>query len=144
MTSTAETATARNTSTLTVAELMTAPAPTVDSDAPLFEVIHRIIDSGDYELVVTVASRPVGVITARQIVALLEPDNATWRPTRALDFVSDRTPRLLPDLTLPAAARALTTTDGYDALPVVDYRGDLIGVFGHRHLVAHMAHGHEP
>jgi CBS domain-containing protein len=129
---------------LTVAELMTAPAPTVDSDAPLFEVVHRIISAGDSELVVTIGSRPGGIITARQIVALLEPDNATWRPTRAIDFVGDQAPRLLPDLTLNAAARALTSTDRHDALPVVDYRGDLIGVFGRRHLVAYIAHGHEP
>jgi CBS domain-containing protein len=129
---------------LTVAQVMTAPAPTIDSDASLFEVIHRIIRDRDPELVVTIGSRPVGIITARQIVALLEPDNATWRPSRAIDFVDDRVIRLLPDLTLPAAARALTTTDRYDALPVVDYRGDLIGVLAHRHLVAHIAHAREP
>jgi len=129
---------------VTVAELMTTPAPTIDSDAPLFEVVHRIISHRDHELVITTGTRPVGVITARQVVALLEPDKATWRPSRAIDFVDDQVVRLLPDLTLRAAAAALTSSDEHDALPVVDYRGDLIGVLGHRHLVAHIAHGHEP
>jgi CBS domain-containing protein len=30
-------------------------------------------------------------------------------------------------------------TDQYDALPVVDFRGDLVGVIAHRHLVAQLA-----
>jgi CBS domain-containing protein len=129
---------------LTVADLMTTPASTIDSDAPLLEDIHRIIRGADDELGATTGARPVGVITPRRIVALLEPDNATWRPSRAVDFVGDQVRRLLPDLTLAAAAQALTATDGYDALPVVDYRGDLIGVLAHRHLVAHIAHGRVP
>lgn len=128
---------------LRVADLMASPAATIDPDAPLLEVINRISALGDEELVVTQGARPLGVITARQILALLDSDRASWRPRRARDLVSDRTPRLLPDLTVPAAARALSAA-GYDALPVVDYRGDLIGVLAHRHLVAHIAHGHEP
>jgi CBS domain-containing protein len=126
-----------------VADLMKAPAPTIDPGAPLLEVIHRIITEGEEELVVMAGRRPTGVITARQILALLEPENAGWRPHHAADLVRGRTPRLLPDLTLPAAARALSS-DRYDALPVVDYRGDLVGLLAHRHLVAHIAHGDGP
>jgi CBS domain-containing protein len=119
---------------LTVGAAMTTPPATIDPDAPLLEVVHRLIDCGEEELVVTAGSRPAGVITARRILALLAPDKAQWRPRRALDLVPSRSPRLLPGLSLATAAREMLD-DGHDALPVVDSHGDLIGVIGHRHLV---------
>lgn len=123
-----------------VADLMTTPAPTTEPDAPLLEIVHRLISQEESELIVAVGKRPSGVITARHIIALLEPDYADWRPRRAIDLLRTLTPSLLPDLTVSAAAVALTF-GGHDALPVVDYRGDLIGVLAQRHLVAHLAHG---
>jgi CBS domain-containing protein len=123
---------------LRVADVMSAPAATIDPDTPLLEVVHRIITSGDDELVVTVRARPEGVITARGILALLEPDYAHWRPQRAIDLVPTGTPRLLPELTIATAVKALTG-GRHEALPVVDYRGDLIGVLAQRHLIAILA-----
>ena len=67
---------------LRVAEVMSAPAPTIDADTPLLEVIHRIIASGGRELVVATGARPEGVITARDILALLETDAGRRRAQR--------------------------------------------------------------
>jgi CBS-domain-containing membrane protein len=118
---------------LRVADVMTAPAPTIDSDAPMLEVIHRIT-SGEAELVVTTDARPVGIITARGILSLLDPDNADWQPQRAIDLAPTGTPRLLPGLSVATAVHALN--DGpHEALPVVDYRGDLIGILSQRQLI---------
>jgi len=127
---------------LRVADVMKAPAPTIDADAPILEVIHRLVHQEEDELVVTVGGRPDGIITSRQVISLLERDHEDWRARRAIDLARDRAPRLLPNLALPAAARALTSSR-HDALPVVDYRGDLIGLLAHRHLVAQITHGHE-
>ena len=119
---------------LRVWEVMTAPAPTIDPDAPMLEVLHRIT-SGEAELVVTTGARPEGIITARGILSLLDPDNSNWQPQRAIDLVPTGTPRLLPDLSVAIAVHALN--DGpHEALPVVDYRGDLMGILSQRHLIA--------
>lgn len=126
------------TSSQRVADVMTAPAPTIDPDAPLLEVVHRLIACSDEELVVTVGARPVGVVTARGILALLERDYAEWRPHRAIDLVPVGTPRLLPDLSIATAVDALTG-GRHEALPVVDYRGDLIGILSQRNLMALLA-----
>lgn len=123
---------------LRVGDVMTAPAPTIDADAPLLEVVHRLIVGGDDELVVTVGARPEGVITARGMLALLEPDYASWRPQCAIDLVSMRAPRLLPDLKVATAVNVLSG-GRHEALPVVDYRGELIGVLTQRRLVALLA-----
>ena len=122
---------------VTVGAVMTNPPAIIDPDAPLFEVIHRLTIGNAEELVVTVGSRPAGVITPRQLLTLLTPEDSQRRPRRALDLIPSRSPRLLPDLTLAAAARALIS-EGRDALPVVDSHGDLIGVLGHRHLTAQL------
>lgn len=123
---------------LRVADVMSAPAPTIDSDAPLLEVVQRIITSGDDEIVVTIGARPEGIITARGMLALLEPDAANWRPQRAIDLVAEGTPRLLPELNISTAVNVLTS-GRHEALPVVDYRGDLIGILTRRHLMTLLA-----
>jgi CBS domain-containing protein len=120
---------------LRVGDVMTSPAPTIEPDAPLLEVIHRLIACSQDELVVTVGARPEGIITARGILALLEPEYADWRPQRAIDLVAMGTPRLLPELKVATAVSVLNG-GRHEALPVVDYRGDLIGVLTQRRLVA--------
>ena len=133
--------TARPRRTTTVADVMTAPAPTIEPDAPLAEVLDRLSSPGQEHLVLAVGTRPLGVITASSILAVLGPAGTNRGPQRARDLVRGDAPRLLAELRLDRAARAMATHD-VDALAVVDFRGDLVGVLARRHLVADLAnHG---
>jgi CBS domain-containing protein len=118
-----------------VGDVMTSPPPVIATDAPLLEVIYRMAALGSHELVVAAGTRPVGVLTARHLLALLIPAHQTWRPRQAGDLVAPRTPRLLPDLDLVTAARVMTDNH-VEALPVVDSSGDLIGLLTQRHILA--------
>jgi CBS domain-containing protein len=126
---------ARTSTPWSVGDVMTTPPPVIAADAPLLEVIYRMAVLGAHEVVVTVGTRPVGVLTARHLLTLVVPAHQTWRPRQAGDLVAPRTPRLLPDLDLVTAARVMTTNH-VDALPVVDSSGELIGLLTHRDILA--------
>jgi CBS domain-containing protein len=127
----------------TVAELMTSPPPAIEATAPVREVVHRFVAGGITELVVTTGARPIGVITARNLLALVDPVAGAWQPRRARDLVAARTPRLLPDLEISAAVSVMST-DRVEAVPVVDHRGDLIGVVAQRHIIDRLAGARPP
>jgi len=127
----------------TVADLMTSPPPAIEATAPVGEVVHRFVSRGTTELVVTAGARPVGVITARNLLAMVNPAPGTWRPRQAGDLVATRTTRLLPDLDISAAVKVMST-DRVEAVPVVDRRGDLIGVVTHRHIIDRLAEARRP
>jgi CBS domain-containing protein len=78
------------------------------------------------------------VITARNLLALVNPTPGTWRPRQAGDLVATRTTRLLPGLDISAAVTVMST-DHVDAVAVVDHRGDLIGLVTQRHIIDQMA-----
>lgn len=123
---------------VTVADVMSRKPYVTEPNAPLVEIVHRMLTLGQPEIVVTVGDRPQGVITARHLATLLQPASDGWTPRHAADLLPPRNPRLLPDLDLTAAA-AVMTSDALEAMPVVDHCGGLLGVIGHRHLVGHLA-----
>jgi CBS domain-containing protein len=126
--------TRHHTQRVTVADVMTAPPESIESAAPVEEVLHRFLSGGTMELVVTSGTRPVGVITARDLLALLDPAPGAWQPRNAGALIATRASRLLPDLDISVAARVMST-DGVAAVAVVDLRGELIGVVARRHLI---------
>ena len=128
--------------TATVADVMTTPANVVGPKAPLPEVMHRMT-TGAREVVVALGRRPLGVITARHLLAVVNPPPGSWPLRQAGDLIAPRTVRLLPDLDISAAA-AVMTRDRVEALPVVDYRGDLLGIVTQYDLVEWLAHNQGP
>jgi CBS domain-containing protein len=127
----------RHPTRVTVGDVMTAPAPVVAPQAPLSEVV-RCLTAGVRALVVALGSRPLGVVTARHLLTVVDERPDGWRPRQAGDLVAPRTSRLLPGLDLAVAAGVMST-EGVEALPVVDYRGDLVGLLDQQHVIEHLA-----
>lgn len=123
---------------VTVADVMTAPPHVSEANAPLDELVHRMLCLGHREIVVTVDGRPMGVVTARSLITLLNPSPHSWPPRYAADLLPPKTPALLPDLHLAQVA-AVMTRDDHEVLPVVNSQGSLVGVLTHRDLVDHLA-----
>lgn len=125
----------------TVADLMTVPS-VAEPDAPLLEIVYRILSLGQREIVVVNGQRPIGVISRSSLATLADPGDANPPRSTASDLLPSRTARLLPDQDLPTAALRMSVDD-VEALPVVDYTGSLIGVLARRHIVDHIAHAPE-
>ena len=121
----------------TVADVMTV-APVSEPDAPLLEIVYRILTLGHREIVVVSGARPEGVITPSRLATLADPAGDSRLYRHARDLLPDRTPRLLPDQDVVQAASIMSADDA-EALPVVDYRGNLIGVLARRHIIDHLA-----
>lgn len=119
-----------------VVDLMTVPHVT-DPDAPLLEIVYRMLGLGQQEIVVVSGHRPVGVLTRTDLAVLAEPGDVSSSRRIAGDLLPSRTPRLLPNQGLAVAARTMTVEEA-EALPVVDYRGALVGVLTQRDIVAHV------
>lgn len=117
-----------------VGDIMATPPLTSAPDASVDEIAHRIITLGQHEIVVVTGRQPLGVVTARRLLALLHVDPARWRPNCAMDFVPPRVPVVHPDLDVHAAA-SIMTRQAVETLPVVDLDGALLGVVAQRHLV---------
>ena len=129
--------TASRTAPVTVADLMTV-AHVSDPDAPLLEIVYRILALGQREIVVVSGARPEGVITPSRLAKLADPAGDGRLSRCARDLLPDRTPRLLPDQDVVQAASIMSVDDA-EALPVVDYRGTLVGVLARRHIIDHLA-----
>jgi CBS domain-containing protein len=117
---------------------MTARTHVSEPDAPVQEIVYRMLTLGQREIVVAAGERPLGVITSRELMSLLETVPRGGGPQRAAHLLLPRASRLLPDLELSTAAAVMTTHD-LEAVPVVDHRGALLGVLAQRHLVRHFA-----
>jgi len=125
-----------NTTPVTVADLMT-DAHVSDPDAPVPEIIHRVLDLGQREIVVVSGGRPDGVITPSRLALLADPAaSGSYRYAR--DLLPERSSRLLPGQDLFRAAVIMSAHET-EALPVVDHRGALIGVLAHRQMIDHLA-----
>jgi len=111
-------------------------AHVAEPDAPLLEIVYRMLGLGQREIVVVSGRRPLGVITRADLAVLADPAGSSGR-RYARDLLPSRTPRLLPDQD-PATAASTMSADDAEALPVVDYAGTLIGTLARRHLVAHI------
>jgi CBS domain-containing protein len=135
-----ESTTVRRSERIAVADVMATSPHVSEPNAPVPEILHRILTLGQHEIVVIIGDRPQGVITARHLATLLTPAPCGWRPRHAADLLPPRNSRLLPDLDLSTAA-AVMASDGVDALPVVDHRGALLGVVAYRDLISHLARG---
>jgi CBS domain-containing protein len=122
---------------VTVADVMAATTNVSEPDAPAREIVYRMLTLGQREIVVALGERPLGVITSRDLMSLLDTDG-DGGPQRADQLLPPRASRLIPELDLSTAA-AVMTTDDLEALPVVDHRGALLGVLAQRHLVRHFA-----
>jgi CBS domain-containing protein len=122
---------------VTVADVMAIPH-IAEPDAPLLEIIYRLLSLGQREIVVVSGQRPVGVITRANLAPLADPAAGSSGRRAASDLLPSRTPWLLPDEDLARAASRMSAEDA-EALPVVDYAGSLVGVLARRHIVAHVA-----
>jgi len=123
-------------SAVTVAHLMSSPH-VAEPDAPLLEIIYRMLSLGQREIVVVSGKRPLGVITAAELAALADPGNTIPGQGYASDLLASRTARLLPDQDLVTAASTMIADDA-EALPVVDYAGTLVGILASRHIIDHL------
>jgi CBS domain-containing protein len=111
---------------MSASELMSTPIDTIDADAPVKEAGRIMREKVIHRLLVTDASKPVGVISISDIVASLAESDARKRDTVA-DVMSDailvcrdKTPVLL-------AARAMTNA-GWRSVIVVNAIGKPLGV----------------
>lgn len=124
-------------SAVTVADLMAVPH-IAEPDAPLLEIVYRVVSLGQREIVVVSGQRPLGVITREDLAVLADPGNGIAGRADANALLPSRTPRLLPDQDLATAAATMNANDA-EALPVVDHAGSLVGVLARRHVIAHLA-----
>jgi len=123
-------------SAVTVAQLMSSPH-VAEPDAPLLEIVYRMLSLGQREIVVVSGQRPLGVITAAELAALADPGSAIPGQGYARDLLASRTARLLPDQDLATAAATMSADDA-EAVPVVDYAGTLVGILASRHIIDHL------
>ena len=122
---------------VTVADLMSVPH-IAEPDAPLLEIVYRVVSLGQREIVVASGQRPLGVITREDLAVLADPGNGIAGGGDASALLPSRTPRLLPDQDVATAAATMNFNDA-EALPVVDHAGSVVGVLARRHIVAHVA-----
>lgn len=121
---------------VSVADLM-RPAHVAEPDAPLLEIVYRMLSLGQREIVVVSGHRPLGIITLADLAVLADPGGGISGRSDAGDLLRSRTSRLLPDQNLATAASTMSLDDA-EALPVVDYAGNLVGVLASRDVIAHV------
>jgi CBS domain-containing membrane protein len=122
-----------------VADLMSASVVTLPPEACALEAAYHLIGRAQPELVVVTAhARPLGVVTARDLLRCWPAGGVDLARRRVDTMLPVRTPRLLPDLDIATAAAVLAEEE-IDAAAVVDSHGALIGVLAARHLVGLLA-----
>lgn len=118
---------------LTARDLMTRPIESVDLNTSVREAAKRMADKGIHRMLVTDASKPVGVISVSDLVAGIAAQEEIRRETVG-DVMSDTFLVCREDNTVLSAARTMTQS-GWRSIIVVDSRGKLQGVITGRDLV---------
>jgi CBS domain-containing protein len=146
-----------------VEEVMTRSVTTVQPNAPLAEVVEKLLDK-DYTAlpVVDESNRVVGIISDTDLLTrgdmevslslkkAVEPDLARTLMTRlrqsphtVADIMTPQPVTIGPQASLSEAAR-LMSTKGLKRLPVVDHDHHLLGVLGRLDILTALAAGFLP
>jgi len=139
-----------------VADLMESKVPTVTEDAPLTDVLDKLLEAGVKRVVVVGPDgQPIGIITDTDLVARVDPGDrpgfltlmrSRWnaearqrvrkaRGQRAADVMS-RPVVTIRDSATVSEALAVTVTRHIKRLPVVDAEGRLVGMASRPALLA--------
>ncbi len=111
--------------TMTASALMSAPAATIDADAPVEQAAARMREERLHRLIVTEAGSAVGVISVSDFVASLGRASAGRRTVA--DVMSRGIVICLDNTSLAAAARAMTERRSR-SIVVVNATGKHLGV----------------
>jgi len=121
---------------LTARDLMTVPIETVEADSSAETAAKRMSQKSIHRMLVTEASKPVGIISISNFVANIAEQEPVKRQTVG-DVMSDTFLVCREDTSVLSAARTMTQA-GWRSIVVVNAKGKLLGFITGRDLV-HLA-----
>jgi tRNA nucleotidyltransferase (CCA-adding enzyme) len=118
----------RDPAQVTAGDLMTSPTRTVDAADSLWHAAQRLFEAGlQTRLVVLDDRRPVGVIDERRLAEAWPHGPFASRHRTVGQITSGSVPTVLPEVSAARVA-AIMYDRGVDAVPVVDRRGNVVGL----------------
>jgi CBS domain-containing protein len=126
------------TNALRAADVMSAPARTIDIDDSMWAAWSLMLDAGVRHVVVCDGARCVGVLDDRTLLARWPAGPLGVRSTPVRSLIRARTACVLPDTTLARVA-AVMVDEGIDVVPVTSVDGTIFGVVTGSDLAAAVA-----
>ena len=112
-----------------VRDCMTREVITCSYDTLMEEVVAELQDRMFSCLVISEDSKPIGIITERDLVSIFSDllDNQAWKHLLVADYMTKNPKTLYEDLTLLEAVD-LMRIDKIRHAPVVNSQGELVGI----------------
>jgi len=110
---------------------------TVAPTAPMREVLRLMVQRKIGCVVVADGARPVGVVSERDALLKLNTAAADYSARPVSDFMTHNPQTLDVNARLAFAVQRMDM-GGYRHLPIVDARGDLVGIISARDVLRHL------
>jgi len=110
---------------------------TVNPTTPMREVLRLMVERKIGCVIVTDGSRPVGVFSERDALLKLNTAAADCAARPVSDFMTPNPQTLDVNARLAFAVQRMDM-GGYRHLPIVDGRGDLVGIISARDVLRHL------
>ncbi|TMQ04947.1 MAG: CBS domain-containing protein [Deltaproteobacteria bacterium] len=124
--------------TALVGELEPRPHGRVEVDDPMWKVVSEMSSKGRGAVLVEEEGALVGIFTERDLLNRIDYSDALWSHVLVRDVMTPHPMVIRPDDSLSEALRRLT--QGHRRhLPVVDYRGKVLGLISIRDILTRIA-----
>ena len=109
---------------------------------PVGDVLRLMVEHGIGCVVVADGNLPIGIFSERDALRKIntEAPGLTARPVS--EFMTPTPQSLVADAKIAFAVHRMDL-GGYRHLPIVDERGELVGIISARDILRHLTHGHE-
>jgi CBS domain-containing protein len=124
---------------MTAQDLMSFPVDTIESDMPIVEAAHILIQKDVNRLLVTEDNKPVGIISTTDFVASIAREEIPKRETVG-DIMSDAILVCRGKTPIVSAARTIIEA-GWRSVLVIDANGQPLGVVSGKDLMPFVENG---
>lgn len=107
---------------------------TISSNAPLREVVMKILNTGIGSLVVVEDNKPIGIVTKRDLIWSIAYSGRDIDEMRVSDVMTKQLITINPDTSIYDIVNIMLNNN-ISHLPVVDSNNELIGIVCDRDLV---------
>ena len=122
----------------TVGDLSPRPHARVATDDAMWKVVAEMTAKGRGAVLVEEEGTLVGIFTERDLLNRIDYSDQLWSHVLVQDVMTPMPMVIRPDDTLSEALRRLTQGRRRH-LPIVDYRGHVLGLISIRDILTHIA-----
>jgi CBS domain-containing protein len=120
-----------------IAALAPKTPVTVSTTVPVGEVLRLMVERGIGCVVVADGQRPVGMFSERDALRKLNTEAAQLASRPVHEFMTPNPQTLVADAKIAFGVQRMDL-GGYRHLPIVDQRGDLVGIISARDILRHL------